>query len=249
MVRGAMRRLVVMAWLVLPGSAGGADLPQTGDYLPRAYIEPLRKTLSPLQAARDAARDGLPQLVSVEMQGHSRRIALIWDWHRGEFLAVVQQQGTIRRELAWGIGPHLALRVIGTNEICLTAPKHAQQCYEHVGSAAGFAARTVLVGKFADDAGRVYEFGSDGTAHFPGFDAPFTLVLDQVADRYDCFAIGQGGQYIAFRRTGATLTLFRLGPPLGEGYQLPDFSHPIVVLHTIRTGRAGSPLRPHQSPA
>ena len=210
-----MRWLVVLAGLLLP-TAGVASLPRTGDYLDVAYIQALSKTLSPLRAARIGARAHLPEMVSIQAQGSGRRFALSWGWHQGQFLAVLQRNGVLRRDLAWGPAPDIAVRLVA-DSFCLTAPGAPEHCYRYVGNAQQFIARHVLAGRYTDRQGALFVFGVDGAVHFPNYDAGYTLMLDQSADPYDFFAIGTEGRFMAFRREAATLTLYRVGKPGAAG--------------------------------
>ena len=231
-----MRRLL-LAGLLLPGAAAGASLPRTGDYLDTAYIQALEHTQSPLRAAQATARTRMPQMLTIQPQGSARRVALSWNWHTGTLLAVLQRNGTLRRELAWGAGPDIALR-LQSNAICLTAPSTPEHCYRYVGNATAFITHATLVGQYLDRQGKSFTFADNATAHFPGYDFSYSLVLDQVADPYDFFAIGTEGRFMAFRRTADSITLYQVGPPHGAALGTPDFAHPLAILHAASLGKS-----------
>jgi hypothetical protein len=229
-----MRRSLLLALLLLPGSGRGAPLPRTGDYLDVAYIQALQKTLSPLRATQLVASAHMPQLVSVQPQGSARRFALSWNWQNGTFLAVLQRNGVLRRELAWGADPGIALRLTGADGFCLTPQAGHEHCYRYVRDASAFITRAVLVGSYTDRQGAAYRFDADGTAHFPGYTFRYTLMLEQAADRYDFFALGNEGRFMAFRWEHGSITLYDVGAARGEGYGTPDFSTPLAVLRVAR---------------
>ncbi len=226
-----MRWSLIMAGLLLPAAASA--VPRTGDYLDVAYIPALAKTYSPLRAARVVTAAHLPEMVTVQAQGNARRLALSWGWQKGEFLAVLQRNGVLRRELAWGPAPDIGLRLVA-DSFCLTAPGSPEHCYRYVGNAQQYISRQILSGRYTDRQGAMFWFNADGTVHFPNYDASYTLMLDQSADRYDFFAIGTEGRFMAFRREAGTLTLYRVGPPHGASYGAADFTTPLAVLHTTR---------------
>jgi hypothetical protein len=179
------------------------------------------------------ARAKMPQLVTVQPQGSARRFALCWNWHEGKFLAVLQRNGLLRRELAWGAAPDMALR-LAAPDLCLTALGGAEHCYRYVQDAAAFITRTVLVGHYVDRQGAAYAFDAGGVAQFPGYDFKYQLMLDQVADRYDFFAIGGAGRTMAFRRDGDMITLYDVGAAGPGLYGTPDFAHKLAVLRAVR---------------
>jgi hypothetical protein len=209
-------------------SAAPQVLPRIGDYLDVRYVEALSKTLSPWKAGAEDRRLGLPQALIVQADGAGRRVALNYGWHDGRMLVVLGRNGVMHRELAWRRGPDMALRVVGTDRLCLAAAPEAERCYRYVGDAGRFVTRAVLVGNYVDRQGQPYAFSAGGQAHFPGFDFRYALVLDQHDTPYDVFQIGDGSRSMAFRRAGQMVTLYRVG----AGGGTPDFGHPLAVLRT-----------------
>jgi hypothetical protein len=211
-------------------------LPRAGDYLDTRYIQALQKTGSPWKAAAEDTRLGWPQDISVQPIAGGRLVALNYGWHDGRLLVVVQRNGEMHRELAWTRPPGVALRIAAADTLCLasaTAPR--EHCYLYVRDAARFVTGAVLAGVYRDRQGQEYRFSADGRAHFPGFDFHYSLMLEQANDPYDFFQI-DGGHFMAFRRDGASLTLFPVGPARHAGYGMPDFSHSLAVL-TARNAR------------
>jgi hypothetical protein len=227
-----MLRAVAIALCLLPGTALAAPLPLLGDYLDIAYIRVLQKTHSPLAAAAGDSRLHLPQLISVQAQGSARRFAANFNWRGGVLLFVLQRNGAIHREMAWGPDPAVALRITGPDAFCLAPPDGAEHCYHYVRDAERYIGRVALAGRYVDRQGAAYSFAADGHAHFPGYDFEYALVLEQVADKYDFFAIGTQGRFMAFRRVGEMMTLYPVGPGKDPAYGAPDFAHPLAVLRT-----------------
>ena len=223
------------------GQAMGAVLPRTGEYLDLGYVAALERTHSPWLAGREDARLGWPQSVVVQPAGRGRLVALNYGWHAGRILVEIRADGALRRALAWGRSPPLAVRVVDGEALCLAAAGvAAAHCYRYVGDAVRFVSRAVLQGAYVDRQGQGYGFGAGGAGHFPGYDFRYALVLDQTLDPYDLFRIdGDDGaaRFMAFRRQGALMSLYRVGAPKGAGYGTPDFGRPLAVLR-------GSALRP-----
>ncbi len=215
---------------LLPGCALASSLPPVGDYLDIAYIKTLQKTRSPLAAGADDARLGMPQSISVQKQGASRRFAANFNWRAGRLLFVLQANGTIHRELAWGADPAMALRMTGSDTFCLAPLTGEAHCYRYVQDATRFITNITLAGNYIDRQGAAYTFAPDGKAHFPGYDFTYSLMLEQVADKYDFFAVGDQGRFMAFRRVGEIMTLYPVRPNIFPAYGVPDFAHPLAVL-------------------
>ncbi len=234
-----MLRACLIASLTLPGAARAATttLPRLGDYLDTAYIHTLQKTRSPLAAARENARTHMPEMVTVQSQGQARRFAASYGWHTGALLFVLQRDGTIHREIAWGPDPAIALRVTSADDFCLTPLHAAEHCYRYTSHVNAFIATTALAGRYIDRQGEKYRFSPNGQAHFPGYDFAYTLILDQSADKYDFFAIGNEGRLMAFQRAGAMITLYPVLPSKGPGYGTPDFTQKLAVLREITPPR------------
>jgi hypothetical protein len=231
-------RACLIVSLTIPGTARAATtLPRLGDYLDTAYIRALQKTLSPLAAARENTRAHIPEMVTVQSQGQARRFAASYGWHTGALLFVLQRDGTIHREMAWGPDPAIALRVTGTDDFCLAPPHQAEHCYHYTRRVNAFIATTALAGHYVDRQGEQYRFFPNGQAHFPGLDFTYTLMLDQSADKYDFFAIGNEGRLMAFHRAGAIITLYPVSPSKGPGYGTPDFTQKLAVLREIAPPR------------
>jgi len=228
-----MLRATVVALTLMPGFAAAAPMPPLGDYLDTAYIKALQKTRSPLLAGAGDAGLRMPQLVSVQAQGSARRFAANFNWREGRLLFVLQRNGVLHRELAWGPDPAIALRITGTENFCLTPLQGDEHCYRYVQNAQNYINRVVLSGHYVDRQGAEYRFGADGQAHFPGYDFAWSLMLEQVSDQYDFFAVGTEGRFMAFRRAGETITLFPVGPGQGAAFGTPDFAHPLAVLREV----------------
>lgn len=225
-----MRRALSF-FLLLPGAASaGATLPRPGDYLDTAYLAALDATHSPLAAASADSRAHVPQQITVQARGTGRQFAALFDWHSGALLFVLTRNGWIRRDIAWGNDPGFALRVISPSSFCITGARGGAHCYERVRDVAARVARATLAGTYADRQGAAYRFGTDGTAHFPGYDFTYAVVLEQSADRYDLFAIN-GERHMAFTRGPGGLTLYAVRPGRPGSYGTPDFAHPLAVLH------------------
>ncbi len=225
-----MLRAVAIALCLLPRFALAAQMPLLGDYLDVSYIKVLQKKHSPLAASADDARLHMAQMVSVQKQGSARRFAANFNWRGGVLLFVLQRNGAIHRELAWGPDPAVALRISAPDSFCLL-PLHADEhCYRYVQDARRFISRFALEGHYVDRQGAAYSFTADGQAHFPGYDFRYTLMLEQVADKYDFFAVGDQSRFIAFRRVGEIMTLYPVGPGKDPAYGTPDFNHPLAVL-------------------
>jgi hypothetical protein len=166
-------------------------------------------------------------MVTVQRQGTARRFALNYDWHTGTLLLVLQRNGAIHREMAWGPDPATALRVTATDHFCLTPLHSAEHCYRYIQNVPAFVASQTLAGKYIDRDGAAYRFTPDGHAHFPGYDFTYTPVLDQTDTHYDAFSINTQGRFMAFQRNGALLTLFAIT----NGHA--DFAHKLAVLREI----------------
>jgi hypothetical protein len=220
------------------GQAGGAVLPRLGEYLDTGYIAALERTHSPWLAGREDTRLGWPQSLVVQPDGRGRLVALNYDWHAGRILVEIRPDGGLRRALAWARSPPFAVRVVDGEALCLApvgaaVSSAAAHCYRYVGDAVRFVSRSVLQGGYVDRQGQGYVFGAGGAAHFPGYDFRYALVLDQTLDPYDLFRIeGEDGaaRFMAFRRQGELLSLYRVAPPKGAGYGTPDFGRPLAVL-------------------
>jgi hypothetical protein len=228
-----VRRAAIAAALLLVSGARAATLPRLGDYLDTAYIKSLEKTRSPLAAAAADRRAAMPELVTLHSQGGARRLEATWNWHAGRMLFVLQRNGMVRRELAWGPDSGMALRLTAADAFCLTPRQGGEHCYRYVGDAPRFITSAALAGTYTDRQGKVYRFGADGTVHFPGYDARYRLVLDQAATPFDCFEIDATGGTIAFRHDGATLSLY--GVRTNQDHA--DFTAPLAVLREA-PGRA-----------
>jgi hypothetical protein len=226
-------RACLLAGLLLPGWAVAAVMPRLGDYLDTAYIRALQKTRSPLAAAQEDSRAHIAQMVSVQAQGSARRFAASYDWHSGSLLFVLQRDGTIHREMAWGHDPATALRVTGAEGFCLTPLRGTEHCYRFVRHVDRFIAATVLAGRYVDRQGAPYRFSAGGHAYFPGYDFPYSLMLEQVDDKYDFFAVGTEGRFIAFSRNGTLVTLYPVNAGRGAGFGTPDFTHKLAVLREL----------------
>jgi hypothetical protein len=225
-----MLRATVVVLTLLPVFAAAVPMPPLGDYLDIAYIRVLQKTRSPLLAGAEDAGLHMPQLVSVQAQGAARRFAANFDWRHGTLLFVLQRNGVLHRELAWGPDPAIALRITGTENFCLSPLRGAEHCYRYVQNAQDYINRVVLTGRYVDRQGAEYRFGPDGQARFPGYDFAYSLMLEQVSDHYDFFAVGTEGRFMAFRRAGETITLYPVGPGHGAAFGSPDFTHALAVL-------------------
>jgi hypothetical protein len=220
-----MRLSLTLAALLLPGSLQAAPLLRAGDYLDTAYITALEKTFSPTAAALPDARAHMPQLVTLQPQGRALRVALTYNWHTGVLLAVLQRNGMLGRELAWGPGPDIALRLTDKNAFCLTPSAGPEHCYRRVGDAARFISTTVVAGRYTDAQGAAYSFNADGTAHFPTLDTKYALLLDQPNSQADIIAFGPGAHRMGFRRGSDSLALYGVGAD-----NLPDLNQKLAVL-------------------
>ena len=136
--------------------------------------------------------------------------------------------------LAWGPAPGFGLRLTGTDAFCLMPDEGVEHCYRYVGDAAAFVARMVLAGSYIDRQGAAYRFDADGTAHFPGYAFHYKVMLEQGADKYVFFVIGNEGRFMAFRRENGGMALYDVGAARGDGYGTPDFSAPLAVLRVAR---------------
>lgn len=213
-----------------PAHAGGPTLPRPGEYLDTVYLEALARTHSPLAAAALVRRAHLPQQITVQAQGGGRRFAAVFDWHSGALLFVLQRNGWLRRDIAWGGNAGYALRVTGQAGFCVAAPGEAAQCYEPVRNVAARVAGLALAGVYRDRQGAEYRFSADGRAHFPGYDFTYAVGLEQTADRYDFFTIDHGARLMAFTRCGPLLTLYAVAPGPAGRFGTPDFAHKLAVL-------------------
>jgi hypothetical protein len=212
-----------------PARAAMPAPPLLGDYLDTGYIQALQQTGSPAQAAAADTKLGWPQLITVEAAAAARRITLTYGWREGRMLVVLQRDGRMHRELAWGKPPPVALRLAGQGMLCLASEAAPQpHCYRHVGDARRYVTRAVLAGEYRDRQGQLYRFSADGRAHFPDFDFHYALVLEH--DPCDVFQIDGADRFMAFRRAAGTITLYAVDPGRGAGFGTPDFGHPLAVL-------------------
>jgi hypothetical protein len=228
--RPALAALLALPLLAATQARAAARLPWYGDYLETTYMRTLAATKSPWRAGHDAHTAHIAQMLSVQPQRDGRRLTLTYDWQTQQAILLLQRDGAIRRELAWGSGPNLAVRLADATTICLTTPRAPEHCYQRVGNAQAYITRIVLGGAYTDRDGAAYRFGNDGVAQFAGESFRFALMLDQSADPYDFFQIGADNHYMAFRHDGGATTLFAVAPSKGAGYGHPDFAHPLAVL-------------------
>ena len=222
---------------LLPAPAFSATMPLLGDYLDTAYISALERTRSPLAAAMQDSRQNVPQLISVQAQGLGRRFAASYDWRAGAFLFVLQRDGRVRREMAWGPGPQAALRLVDTENFCLAMQQGGEHCYQHMPHLARFVAGAVLAGRYLDRQGAAYRFTAGGHAYFPGYDFAYAPVLEKTGGGYDLFTIGNEGRFMAFVRSGKLVTLYAVDTKNGASAGTPDMAHKLAVLRQLPEAR------------
>jgi hypothetical protein len=237
-----IRTLVVALVVGWAGAAAADDLPAcpvegqklaAGDYLETAYIEVLHTSHSPLAAANDGF--DVPQMVRVTPENDALAFMLVFNWHEGNWLFRLHADGKLERDADWYEADKTSLDVLNSCSFRLNAPGGPVRTYRYVGSDENYIGKVALAGFYADERGRKFIFGEDGTAVFPDQTFQYRVTLDEVFDQYDFFQIGDAKRYIAFRRIGSDLVLYPIdlrpldGGPLG----LPDFQHPIVRLHPV----------------
>jgi hypothetical protein len=204
-----------------------------GDYLETGYMETLRESRSPLAAVE--LGHGASQMVRVTLENNALTLLVVLNWHEGEWLFHLHPDGRIERNMDWGGALTASLDVLNSCSFRLSAPNEALRTYRYVGSDQNYIGKVALAGSYADEQGRKFDFGEDGTAVFPDQTFHYTVTLDQVIDQYDFFQVGDAMRYIAFRRTGSDLVLYpvELRPPDGGPFGTPDFKHPIARLQPI----------------
>jgi hypothetical protein len=110
--------------------------------------------------------------------------------------------------------------------------------YAYVKDAAAYVAKAVLVGRYKDEHGRIYEFREDGWAVFPDRRFEFEIGLDHVLDSYDYFMdAGQDKKHLpwaawAFRWNRDTLQIFRTKEV--DGFDQIIDARPLLVLDPVR---------------
>ena len=209
-------------------SIGTFVLPRDGDYLSTAYIAALEKTKS----HREAWATGSPQSIGVSRDKRGLVLLLNWNWHEGDDAVFDPKKPTAM------IGTGRTFIPGDTTHFRFQDGKGLLS-YQYVGSESNYITERLLIGTYQDAHGRLYVFGPDGKAHWPGRTFSYELYTDMVFE--DCDEIWDHDaskpndpKIFGFAWRGNKLYLYNADctDEKSPGCAV-DRKHPIAVLHKL----------------
>ena len=105
--------------------------------------------------------------------------------------------------------------------------------YVFVGDLDRYVAQEALAGRYVDDKGRSYVFGTDGWATFPERRFEYVVASDHVPNEYDYFYEKPGGRVFVFERNNGLLQIFKT---TGEVDEVVD-KRPSYSLRELTSGK------------
>lgn len=217
MIRELCAALLLTSSCTLPGCRAKprASPLAVGDFLRSDYVECVTRTRSPFQCDDPAA----PLLVQVRREPGGTRLS-VDSFHEGFAELVQRRDGSIEADRSNGpVVPHLAASVPDEHHLKLGFGEFKPSVYAFVGDLDMYVARRALVGKYLDDKGHSYIFGSDGWAVFPGRRFEYVVGTDHVLNSYDYYFEPPDGGAFVFERHDGVLRIFRTS---GEIDQIVD---------------------------
>jgi hypothetical protein len=174
-----------------------------GDYLSSAYIDTLKSTRSPLKAGKTAEIN----LVVVRREGNKLRLEPIFNFHEGGIVFAMNKNGSVSAVESGGLDiSSLSASVVDARSFRFGFGEFKPTTYVFVKNVTEYIAQVVLVGKYHDPEGRIYEFREDGWAVFPDRRFRFEIGVDHVLTDFDYFT--DTGKIWAFKRNGDQLQIF-----------------------------------------
>ncbi len=174
-----------------------------GDYLSSTYIDTLKSTRSAWKAGK-AARINL---VVVHREGNKLLSEPIFNFHEGGFIFAISKNGSASSVKSGGVEiRNLIANVVDARSVRFGFSEFKPTTYVFVKDATEYISRAVLVGKYHDHQGRVYEFREDGWAVFPDRRFRFEIGIDHVLTGFDYFM--DSGKVWGFKRNSGELQIF-----------------------------------------
>ena len=209
-MRGLCAAVLLSSLVGLPGCKARPRGPRVvmlaiGDYLREDYLECLKKTRSPVRC--DVSGD--PLLIEVR-NGAKGNDIVVASFHEG-FAALVQRSdGSIEPDRPRESSLRdLTATVLDAHHLRVEARGLKSSVYVFVGDLDRYVGQEALAGRYTDDRGQGYVFGSDGWATFPDRRFEYVVGSDHVLNNYDYFYEKAGGKVFAFQRHNGLVLIFK----------------------------------------
>jgi hypothetical protein len=194
-----------------------------GDYLSSAYIDTLKSTRSPLKAGEAAQIN----LVVVRHKGNKLLLEPILNFHEGGIVFAMNKNGSMSAVESGGLDiSNLSASVVDARSFRFGFGEFKPTTYVFVKNVTEYISQAVLVGKYHDQQGRIYEFREDGWAIFPDRKFRFETGVDHVLTDFDYFM--DSGKVWAFKRNGDQLQIFATSD--AEGFDQIRTDRPPLAL-------------------
>ncbi len=201
---------------------------QAGDYLSNAYIDELTSTRSALAADKT----GTLTSVSVTQSGSSISIIPGFNFHEAGDEFLVGHDGSLSAASPNPYNTHnLYAEAINGKTLRFGYEDIAPATFVLVKDEYAYVARIMIVGKYHDARGRIYEFTEDGRAIFPERTFKYDVGLDHVLNPYDYYS--ENGKTWAFLRKGGELQIFATADT-EDGFEQITSTKPTLVLQELR---------------
>lgn len=196
---------------------------QAGDYLSSAYIAELTRTRSALAAGETGT------LTSVSVTRTGSKISIIpgFNFHEAGEEFMVAEDGSISVDPNVTHTRKVSAEALNDHTLKFGYEDIPPASFALVKDEYAYVARIMIVGKYHDARGRIYEFADDGRAIFPERTFKYDIGLDHVLNPYDYYT--ESGKTWAFKRNNKELQIFATADT-DDGFEQITSAKPSLVL-------------------
>lgn len=200
---------------------------EAGTYLSQDYVNVLKMSKSPYRA--DTTAKHTYKLVTVRYD-QGKCYVTPETFHEGGLDYLLAPDNSLRPgDPSYPRPTHFRINSAKSFELGFGSEQSVR--YESVGNVASYVAALVLVGRYTDSVGRVYQFYPDGRAIFPDREFKYEIGLDHVLTRFDYFyESGKVNAVTPFQRDGDTVRLYSIKKQENPDFLEIDSTKPPVIL-------------------